>query len=152
MRRYRFVPVCLCSFALSVGLMAPGAVRAAAPSAPQDVVRLGDRDMSCPALAAEINGLSQPGADDVVAAKPKKHGLGFLKVLGAAMPMAGLAGSMGGAMLSSAAGAAQAATATGGATDMMQESSRMARVALAGGTPQQQRKERLTAIFEEKRC
>lgn len=151
MRRYRFVPVCLSSFALAVGAMAPGASRAAMPAA-QEVVRLGDRDMSCQALAAEINNLAQPAVAEQAAAKPKKHGFGFLKVLGAAMPMAGLAGSMGGAVLSSAAGAAQAAAATSAPSDMMAESSRMARTALAGGTPEQQRKERLTAIFEEKRC
>lgn len=150
MRRYRFIPVCLSSFALTVGLIAPGASRAAPPSA-QEVVRVGDRDMSCQALAAEINNLAQPAADPAPA-KPKKHGFGLLKMLTAVTPMAGLAGSMGSAMLSSAAGAAQAAAATGGASDMMAESSRMARVALAGGSPEQQRKDRLTGIFEEKRC
>ncbi len=151
MRRYRFVPVCLSSFAIAVAAMAPGVSRAA-PLPAQDIVRLGDRDMSCQALAAEINSLVQPAAAEEVAAKPKKHGFGFLKMLGAAMPMAGLVGSMGGAVLSSAAGAAQAAATTSAPADMMAESSRMARTALAGGTPEQQRKERLTAIFEEKRC
>lgn len=148
MRHPRFGPICLSSFALTVALLTPGASRAAG----QDVVRVGDRAMSCPALAAEINALAQPAADQGAAKPARKRGFGFLKVLSTAVPFVGMGSAVGGALLSSAAGAAQAATAQDQANGAIGESSRLAREAMAGGSAQQQRKERLTAIFEEKRC
>lgn len=148
MRHSRFASLCLSSFALTAALLTPGASRAAG----QEVVRVGDREMSCPALAAEINMLAQPAADQGGAKPAKKRGFGFLKVLGSAVPLVGMGSSMGGALLSSAAGAAQAAGAQDQNSRAIEQSSRLAREAMAGGSAQQQRKERLTAIFEEKRC
>ncbi|MBV9747893.1 MAG: hypothetical protein JO157_03670 [Acetobacteraceae bacterium] len=148
MRRPRFVPVFLSSFALTASLLSSSMSRAAE----QEVVRVGDRDLTCTALAAEINTLAQPDAEEAAAKPAKKHGFGFLKVLGSAVPLVGMANGMGGALLSSAAGAAQAAGAQGQAAGAMEQSNRFAREALAGGSAAQQRKERLTSIFEEKRC
>ncbi len=144
----RFAPLCLSSFALTVALLTPGASRAAG----QEVVRVGDREMSCPALAAEINLLARPVVEQASVKPARKHGFGFLKVLSSAVPLVGMGSSMGGALLSSAAGAAQAASAQDQTSGAIEQSSRLAREAMAGGSAQQQRKERLTAIFEEKRC
>ncbi|WEK43427.1 MAG: hypothetical protein P0Y64_00850 [Candidatus Sphingomonas colombiensis] len=128
---------------LTATLMAPAPVRAAkeAQPAPFETVKAGDRSMSCEALAAEINSLDS--RQQAGGAKKKKGGMGLLKMLGAASPMLGMAGSTG-AVASSAMGAAGSvagATAPpqpdGGAEDMM------LRI---------QRKQRLMRIFDEKKC
>lgn len=148
MRRSKFMPIMLSSFAFTACLLTGGAGRAAEPV---EVVRLGDRQMSCAALAGEINALAQ--VQSPAAAKPrKKGGFGFLKVIGTAVPLVGIGNAMGGALLSSAAGAAQTAAAQGEAEGAINDSRRMAADAMAGLGPAEQRKARLTGIFEEKHC
>lgn len=150
MRPPRFLPVCLSSFLVTAAFLTPDAVRAAEQQPAPAVVRVGDRAMTCDALATEINALAQAPADEP---RPrKKRGLGFLSVLGGAVPFVGAAGAVGGALMSTAAsGAAQMAGQD--ATDAtIADANRMAYEAMNGGSPARQRKERLTAIFEEKRC
>jgi len=110
-----------------------------ADDAPFEVVRAGDRDMTCEALAAEINTLS----NGPVAAKKKKSGLGFLKVLGAASPVLGMAGA-GGAAASVAVGAAGAAGSAAGSPGMSTDPEQL--------MLKMQRKQRLTGIFDQKKC
>lgn len=145
----RFTTLCLSSFALTVAFIHSTAGHAA----DIEVVRVGDRDMGCPALAAEINSLSRgPAAAAEAAPKPKKHGFGFLKVLAGAVPVLGAGQAIGGALLSTAAGAAQAAAADGQRDEMMASAKEAMREGVNGGSPEQQRKARLLEIFEAKRC
>jgi len=153
MRSARFLPICLSSFLVTAAFLTPGAVRAAEQEGHSDVVRVGDRAMTCEALASEINTLAQPPITPAAAAKPRKRrGLGFLSVLGGAVPFAGAAGAMGGALVSTvASGAAQMATQDAMGAEMM-DANRMAFDAMNGGSSAQQRRARLSAIFDEKRC
>lgn len=150
----RFMPICLSSFLVTAAFLTPDAVRAAEPQVQGPpalaVVRVGDRAMTCEALAAEINTLAQP---PVAEAKPrKKRGLGFLSALGGAVPFVGAAGMVGSALVSTAASGAAQMAAQGATDAAMIDANRMAYEAMNGGSPAQQRKERLTVIFEEKRC
>lgn len=146
----RFMPICLSSFLVTAAFLTPDAVRAAEPQPAITVVRVGDRAMTCEALAAEINTLAQ---SPVAEAKPrKKRGLGFLSALGGAVPFVGAAGMVGSALVSTAASGAAQMAAEGATDAAMADANRMAYEAMNGGSPAQQRKVRLTTIFEEKRC
>ena len=147
-KKFDFVAAALAGFATTGLVMF--SFPAHAQTAPVEVVRPGDRQMTCPALAAEINVLAQPQAAVATSAKPKKKGgLGFLRMLGSAVPMiGGVGGGIGGGVLSAAGSLA----AEGQAEKQMDDAQSMAREAMAGPTAAQQRKERLIAIFEEKRC
>jgi hypothetical protein len=119
------------------------------------LVRPGDHAMSCQALAAEINTLAAP-APEMAAAKPKKKsGFGILRALGSAAPLlGGVGGGMGGAIASTALGAI--GNDRGGGEDQMKtamvDAHRMAVDAMNGGSVAAQRKQRLSAIFEDKHC
>lgn len=129
---------------LTATLLAPAPLHAGkeAQPVPFETVKTGDRNLSCEALAAEINSLNGQQQNADASAKKKKGGLGFLKMLGAASPILGVAGS-GGAVASTAMGAAgsvaggMSATPIGNAENMMLRS---------------QRRQRLTSIFNEKNC
>ncbi|MBS0285027.1 MAG: hypothetical protein JSS15_11470 [Proteobacteria bacterium] len=129
---------------LTATVLAPAPLRAseAGEPVPFETVKAGDRDMSCEALATEINALDRQQQAANAGARKKKGGLGFLKMLGAASPVLGMAGG-GGAVASTAMGAAGSvaggmAGTPGGNTDEM-----MLR---------NQRKQRLMGIFNEKKC
>jgi hypothetical protein len=150
-RTYDFIPAVLAGFCTTALLIGPFEAHAQTAAKPAfEIVRTGDRTMTCPALAAEINSLGQP--QPAAEAKPKKRGgLGFLRTLGSAVPMVGGMGS-GGALLSGVAGAASSLAMNSQVDSQMNDAQAMAREAMAGPTPAQQRKERLTAIFETKGC
>ena len=150
MRRPRFLPLLLSSFAVTTCVLYPLSGHAE----PFEVVRVGDRAMTCQALAGEINALALANQTAAAEApKPKKKGgFGFLKVLGSAVPFVGMGSAVGGALLSSASGAAQSMTAQSAVADTADDARRMAARAMTGPTPADQRKERLTGIFEEKHC
>ncbi|MFT3975814.1 MAG: hypothetical protein QM688_01675 [Sphingomonas bacterium] len=139
----RQVQISILAGLATAALLAPAPLHAGkgAEPVPFETVKAGDRDMSCEALAAEINALDGQRQAAGAGAKKKKGGLGFLKMLGAASPILGVAGS-GGAVASSAMGAAGSvaggmAAGSGNAEDMMLRS---------------QRKQRLMGIFDERKC
>lgn len=140
-----FLIPAVAAFMVTASLI-PLAAHAAEPVA---VVRAGDNAMTCEALAAEINTLG--AADQVAAAKPKKHGFGFLKVVGAVVPGVGLLNSVAGGVVSSAA-AAGSVMGENHAQSQIADTQAMAREAMAGGSAAQQRKARLTTIFDGKHC
>ncbi|WP_162928267.1 hypothetical protein [Sphingopyxis terrae] len=105
-------------------------------------VKPGDREMSCEALAAEINSLDGQRQADASAKQKKKKGLGFLKMLGAASPILGVAGS-GGAVASTAMGAAGSVAGGMGGSGQEDAEAMLQR---------NQRKQRLMGIFDEKKC
>lgn len=148
-RTTRFLPICLSSFLVTAALISPVAARAEPTQATvPDVVRVGDRAMTCEVLASEINTLAR-GPVATAARPKKKRGFGFLSALGGAVPFAG---GMGGVLVSTAASSAAQMAAESATRSAMDDASRMAQDAMNGGSPEQQRKARLTAIFEEKRC
>lgn len=152
-RAFDFLPPLLAGFCTTVLVVAPFPAHAAAGAKPAvEIVRPGDHDMACPALAAEINDLGQPQA--AAEAKPKKHGgFGLLRALGSAVPLVGgLGGGMGAALVSNVAGTATQLAAGNQVGGQLDDARTMAREALVGGSPAQQRKTRLMTIFEEKRC
>ena len=135
---------------------APAGAKDAA-AAPVQLLQPGDAQLTCGALAAQINTLALAEA---APAKPKKRGFGvgsLTKVLGAAAPMLGPLGGMGGmggggiggGLINGALGALQS-----GATDA-QISSGMDAAAAAIPAPQSveaQRKARLMGFFTQKGC
>lgn len=156
MSTIKMPPVIAVGFLLTLLSFAPHGAEATEPAlAPVQLVQTGDHDMSCPALAAEINRLAAMDAapaEVTPAAPKKKHGLGFSKVLGGAAPfIPGVGGIVGGAVLSTAATAA-GGDASHGADEMVASSRLLMAKAAAGPSVAAQRKERLTAIFEAKRC
>lgn len=87
------------ALALSALTLATPVPPALARPDPETAVQPGDRELSCEALAAEINTLATAPAKPL---KKKKKGLGFLRVLGAVSPLGGMVGGTGGALASSA--------------------------------------------------
>lgn len=158
MRRSNPLSAAFAGFVLTCFALSPTPA-AATPTAPMPVqlVRAGDNQMSCEALAAEINQLAQAGQPvAAAAAQPKKKRSGLLRALGQAAPLLGpvgmLGGGVAGALASSAVSAASTAGATSQTDDMMDQSRAMMTRAMAGPSIESQRKDRLTAIFEGKRC
>lgn len=161
MRRSNPLPAVFAGFVLTCFALTPAPATAretaSAAVAPAQLVRAGDSQMSCEALAAEINQLSVADRPVVAAAvqPPKKKG-GFLRVLGRAAPYLGPLGMLGGGAAalaaSSAVGAAGSAGAANGTNEMMEESRAAMRRALAGPSVESQRRDRLTAMFETKHC
>lgn len=129
---------------IAVMLIAPAPTYAKKQAEPQpfQIVKPGDREMSCEALAAEINTLDGQRQADASAKQKKKKGLGLLKMLGAASPILGVAGS-GGAIASTAMGAAGSAASGMGASGQEGAEAMLQR---------NQRKQRLMSIFDEKKC
>lgn len=121
---------------------APSYAKKQAETQPFQTVRPGDREMSCEALAAEINSLDGQRQADATAKQKKKKGVGLLKILGAASPILGVAGS-GGAMASTAMGTA--GSVAGGMSASSQEDAEAM-------LQRNQRKQRLMTIFDEKKC
>lgn len=148
----RFVYFSLAA-ALTIGGAVPPAF-AAIPAAPFQIVRPGDHAMTCDTLAAEINMLAVADAPAPVAEAPKKKhgGFGLGRLLSAAAPFVPGVGGIVGGVAMSAASAAQQSTAQDNAADLTNDSRAMMRRAMAGPSPESQRKDRLTAIFEEKKC
>jgi len=134
------------TLAIAAGPLAAGHAWAAETA----LVQPGDRDLSCDALAGQINALAQSDAEPV-RKKKKKGGFGFLtKALSAASPMLGNLGQGTGALV-----AGQAAAAVQSAQMEAQMDDQMA-LAMAATNPresvEQQRRARLMAIFEDKNC
>ena len=113
------------------------------------LVRTGDAQMTCQALANEINQLASADAKPA----PKKKGFGFGgfgRALMAVSPLAAMAGNgMGGQVMAQAAGLAQQQAMTA-------EAGRQTDAALNAATSTQsvaaERKARLLAIFGQKGC
>ena len=129
---------------IAVTLLAPtpSYAKKQSESQPFQTVKPGDREMSCEALAAEINSLDGQRQADASAKQKKKKGLGLLKVLGAASPILGVAGT-GGAVASTAMGAAGSVAGGVGAAGQEDAEAMLQR---------NQRKQRLMTIFDEKKC
>lgn len=129
------------SRALMPGMML---VASAAGAAEIVLVQPGDRELSCEALAKEINDLAQASAEP--AKKKKKGAFGFLgKALSVASPMLGTVGNGAGVMV-----AGQAAAAVQSAERETQQEQAKASSSLASVA--QQRRTRLMTIFAEKKC
>ena len=164
MRRSSPLPAAFAGFVLTCFVLAPapGHARepvAAATPAPAMLVRAGDSAMSCEALAAEINQLSaadQPAVAEAAPPKKKKKGGGFLRILGHAAPFLGPLGMIGGGVgamvASSAVGAASSVGGSNDADAMMAQSRTAMQRAMAGPSVESQRRDRLTEMFEAKRC
>ncbi len=134
------------------------AVAQAGQPAPQaatiQVVRPGVHDLSCQALASEINALAAaaaPAPTVQAEAKERKAGANFLRVLGSAAPFVPRLGGAG-SLITAAAGSMEQASSQAAMSDVAERGRAMAERALAGPTPADQRKERLTTIFEAKHC
>lgn len=134
--------------AASMAVAALQPTTALALDEPQTLVRAGDRAMSCEALAAEINTLANAGARSE---RPRRRGgLGVLRALGAASP---LLGAMGSGVMGMAAGQAVSMAQQEAATSGMDEAMAASIDAASGRqSVAEQRKARLTGIFEEKGC
>jgi uncharacterized membrane protein len=130
----------------------PAAAAKEAPAVPVQLLQPGDGQLSCQALATQINQLASAEAQP---AKPKKKGFGFgalTKVLGAAAPvLGGMGGSgMGGMLAGQAMGALQGSAAENQMNAQM-EAATAAAMPVAQSV-EAQRKARLMGFFTEKGC
>lgn len=147
---YRFVSFIL-AVALTTGLIVTPVY--AADTAPFQIVRAGDHALTCAALAGEINSLAMADVPPAAEApKKKRGGFGLGRLLGSVAPLVPGVGGVVGGVVMAAASTAQQGAAQDSVADMTSESRAMMRRAMAGPSPESQRKDRLTAIFEEKRC
>jgi hypothetical protein len=139
--------------------MLPALILAATPAAakearaaPVQLLQPGDGQLSCQALATQINQLASAEAQP---AKPKKKGFGFgalTKVLGAAAPMlSGMGGSGMGSILAGQAMSALQGTAADNQMNAQMEAATAAAVPLAQSV-EAQRKARLMGFFTQKGC
>ncbi len=150
----RLVSVPFLPFILLTPMTAP--LTSADAAEPIQVVQTGDNALSCQALATEISSLNTSAAlasPTQAAAKPQRRGFGGLfKVLGSAAPFVPGVGGMAGSLMMATAGAAQSGATQSRMADVEAAGHDMAMRALAGPTPAEQRRERLTSIFDAKHC
>lgn len=130
---------------------APANAASSKSAAPIQLLQPGDAQLSCQALATQINELANAEAQ---APRKRRGGFGsFGKMLGAAAPMLGSMGGMGGngiggALANQAIGAIQA----GAAQSQAQGQADAASAAPASQTVAAQRRDRLMEFFQSKGC
>lgn len=142
----------LVAMLIGAAAVSPSAPAFAAEAAAVQLVQPGDADLTCEALASQINALASNDAQP----KKKKRGFGLgslTKVLSVASPMlGGMGGSgMGGMIANQAISVAQTSAMESQMQDTM-DGAMAAANPMANQSIEQQRKNRLMGFYESKGC